>query len=297
MKEIVILSGKGGTGKTTLSSCFSYLNKKSVIVDCDVDAANLHLTFNPETIEQIEFVGGKQASVITDRCIGCGKCLEVCKFDAVSFDGPSNEFCDKTYTINPLFCEGCKVCYEFCPAKAISFEDAVNGDIYISKSAYGPFVHAVLGPGEENSGKLVARLKIMSKEIAEKEGIEHIITDASPGIGCPVIASLTGADVLLAVTEPTLSGLHDLERVIDLAKHFEMKIMVCINKWDINEEITNQIIKYLNENNIDNVGNISFNKKFVQANVDGKIVLEYNDADINREIESVFNKTMDFFKK
>lgn len=297
MKEIVILSGKGGTGKTTLSSCFSYLNKNSVIVDCDVDAANLHLTFDPEKIEEIEFVGGKQASVITDRCIGCGKCLEVCKFDAVSFDGSANDFFDKTYTINHLFCEGCKVCYEFCPAKAISFEDAVNGNIYISKSCYGPFVHAILGPGEENSGKLVARLKKMSQEIAEKEGIEYIITDASPGIGCPVIASLSGADVLLAVTEPTLSGLHDLERVIHLAKHFQLKIMVCINKWDINEEITNQIINYLNENSIENVGNISFNKKFVQANVDGKIVLEYNDADINREIELVFNKTMDFFKK
>jgi len=297
VKEIVILSGKGGTGKTTLSSCFSYLNKNSVIVDCDVDAANLHLTFDPEKIEEIEFVGGKQASVITDRCIGCGKCLEVCKFDAVSFDGSANDFFDKTYTINHLFCEGCKVCYEFCPAKAISFEDAVNGNIYISKSCYGPFVHAILGPGEENSGKLVARLKKMSQEIAEKEGIEYIITDASPGIGCPVIASLSGADVLLAVTEPTLSGLHDLERVIHLAKHFQLKIMVCINKWDINEEITNQIINYLNENSIENVGNISFNKKFVQANVDGKIVLEYNDADINREIELVFNKTMDFFKK
>jgi MinD superfamily P-loop ATPase len=297
VKEIVILSGKGGTGKTTLSSCFSYLNKNSVIVDCDVDAANLHLTFEPEIVEKIEFIGGKQASVITDRCIGCGKCLEVCKFDAVFFDGPANDFCDKTYTIDHLFCEGCKVCYEFCPAKAISFEDAVNGHIYISKSMYGPFVHAVLGPGEENSGKLVARLKKMSKEIAEKEGIEHIITDASPGIGCPVIASLSGADVLLAVTEPTLSGMHDLKRIIDLAKHFQLKIMVCINKWDINEEITNQIINYLKENSIENVGNISFSKKFVKANVDGKIVLEYNDADINREIESVFIKTMDFFNK
>lgn len=296
MSELVILSGKGGTGKTTFSAGFAYLNKNSVIVDCDVDAANLHLMLNPKKISEREFVGGKEAAVITENCVACGKCLEVCKFGAPRFDGAGNKFVEKTYTIDRLFCEGCKVCYEFCPAGAISFEDAVNGNVYISESSFGPFVHAVLGPGEENSGKLVSELKKIARGLAEKDDL-HVITDASPGIGCPVIASLSGADVLLAVTEPTMSGLHDLQRVVNLAKHFQLKILVSINKWDINKDMSYKIISYLEENNIENVGNISFNRKFVQANIEGKIVLEYDDGQINSEFDTVFTRTMKCLSK
>ncbi|MFB0525486.1 MAG: ATP-binding protein, partial [Phycisphaerae bacterium] len=234
VKEIVVISGKGGTGKTSIVASFAALAKDAVLADCDVDAADLHLLLEPDIRQTHNFIGGKLASVIAAKCIGCGRCEEVCNFGAAVFNGPANDVAERTYTIDPITCEGCSVCFHFCPVDAIEFNDAVNGQWFVSDTRFGPMVHARLRPGEENSGKLVSLIRKQSKKIANEQNKDLIIVDSSPGIGCPVIASITGADLVLAVTEPTVSGQHDLDRVVELTKHFQIPTLVCINKYDIN---------------------------------------------------------------
>ncbi len=216
LRELVVISGKGGTGKTSIVASFAALAEKAVLADCDVDTADLHLVLEPEIIKREKFSGGSRARIKSGHCTACGKCEAICRFDAIYFDGPGNGKVDKTYRIDPIRCEGCGVCAWFCTDQAIEFGPVVNGEWFISETRCGPMVHAKLGVAEENSGKLVSLVRTHAKKIAEDRKSDFVLIDGSPGIGCPVIASITGADLVLVVTEPTLSGLHDLQRVADL---------------------------------------------------------------------------------
>ena len=293
MKELVVISGKGGTGKTSIVAAFAALAKNSVLADCDVDAADLHLVLNPTIKQTTDFSGGKQALVITEKCIGCGKCQKLCKFDAIKLDGPANDLIAKTYRVDPISCEGCKVCVEFCPADAIEFNDQINGQWFISDTRFGTMVHAELGIAEENSGKLVFLIRKETKRIAEEQESDLIIVDGSPGIGCPVIASITGADMVLIVTEPTLSGKHDLERVAELAAGFGMPVLVAINKFDLNPDMAEQIEQNARERNIKVVGKIRYDKAVTKAQVAKQSIVEYTDTGVSDDIKALWENVID----
>lgn len=293
MKEIVVISGKGGTGKTSIVASFAALAENAVLADCDVDAADLHLILQPDVKQTHDFSGGKQASVITEKCIGCGRCGEVCNFDAASFDGPANNVVDRTYTIDPIACEGCKVCVEFCPVNAIEFKDAINGQWFISDTRFGPMVHAKLGIAEENSGKLVSVIRKEAKQIATKQNKKLIIVDGSPGIGCPVIASITGANLVLVVAEPTISAQHDLDRVIELTEHFGIPTAICINKYDINPEVAEAIEKKAIKKNLKVTGKISYDTKVTKAQLAAKSIIEYSNSNLREQIVSLWQSTLD----
>ncbi len=290
MKELVVISGKGGTGKTSITASFASLAKKAVLADCDVDAADLHLVVEPKIVEEFEFSGGKRAAIVAEKCIGCGKCADMCRFDAIDFNGPANETVRKTYTIDPVSCEGCKVCVEFCPVDAIEFKAAVNGKWFISDTRFGPMAHAKLGIAEENSGKLVTLIRQKAKEIADEQKRELVIVDGSPGIGCPVIASITGADVVLVVTEPTLSGIHDLERVTELTSSFGIKTLVCVNKADINPEMTERIKEFSGSRKLRVVGEIAYDESFTKAQVMKATLIEYTGGDIAEKVKAMWRE-------
>lgn len=290
MKELVIISGKGGTGKTSIAAAFASLYQNAVFADCDVDAADLHLILSPTIKQQSDFSGGKQASIITEKCIGCGRCAQMCRFDAIKFDSPANDVIKKTYTVDSISCEGCKVCVEFCPVDAIAFEPAINGKWFISDTRFGPMVHAKLGIAEENSGKLVTLIRREAKMIAEEQNKDLLIIDGSPGIGCPVIASITGADVVLVVTEPTLSGIHDLERVAQLTSNFGIKTLVCVNKSDINPEMTEKIIKDAKEKGLKVVGRVPYDESFTKAQIMKATLIEYTGGDIAEKIKTMWRE-------
>ena len=291
-KEIVIISGKGGTGKTSIVAAFAGLAKSAVFADCDVDAADLHLILEPKVKQTSDFSGGKQASIITEACIGCAKCKKLCKFDAINFNGPPNEIVAKTFTVNPISCEGCKVCVEFCPVDAIEFKDSINGQWFISDTRFGTMVHAKLGIAEENSGKLVTLIRKEAKRIAVEEKKSLVIVDGSPGIGCPVIASITGADLVLIVTEPTLSGRHDLNRVADLTSRFRIPTLLCINKSDINRNMTGQIAEEASNRGIKFAGNIRYDKAFTKAQMMKATVIEYTGGWVSEEVKAVWRKVI-----
>jgi len=285
MKQILIISGKGGTGKTMLSGCFSVLAENKIIVDADVDAANLHLLLQPQIKEEYEFIGGKIAKIDKDKCVECGTCREVCRFEAISED----------FVINPVFCEGCTICSYFCDVEAIILEDRISGKYFISETKYGPLVHARLGIAQENSGKLVAKLREIAKEMAEKENRDYVIIDGPPGVGCPVMASMTGVDLVIAVTEPTLSGLHDLERVIDLSKHFKVPVKVVINKFDLNASMSSQIESTLKEKGVEVIGKIPFSEDILKSVKLEMPFIEYTKKykkgeEISEIIEDLWNK-------
>ncbi|MDD4239582.1 MAG: ATP-binding protein [Desulfotomaculaceae bacterium] len=263
MKEIVVISGKGGTGKTSLVASLAALAERPVLADCDVDAADLHLVLEPEIKHSAEFSGGKTASIQTEKCISCGKCFQLCRFGAVSKD----ESRQPVYTIEATACEGCGVCSYFCPENAIDFKSSVNGRWFISDTRYGPMVHAKLGIAEENSGKMVSLVRSQAKIIAEKEKLDYILVDGPPGIGCPVIASVTGADAVLVVTEPTVSGQHDLERVVELVRHFKIPAYLCINKFDLNLETSINIEKKAMANGVRLAGRIRYDRSVTFAQV------------------------------
>ncbi|MFI4910482.1 MAG: ATP-binding protein [Sedimentisphaeraceae bacterium JB056] len=290
MKEIVVISGKGGTGKTSITAAFASLANNAVLADCDVDAADLHLILTPQIKETHDFSGGKQATIIADKCIGCGKCRQLCRFDAIKFNGPANDIVGKTFTVEPVSCEGCKVCVEFCPVDAIEFNPAINGQWFISETRFGSMVHAKLGIAEENSGKLVTVIRNQAKKLAEKEGSELLIVDGSPGIGCPVIASITGSDLVLIVTEPTLSGKHDLERVAMLAKRFGIKTLVCINKADINPQMSKEIAEQATKNGIKVVAQIPYDRAFTKAQIQQQTLIEYSDNETGRQIARIWEE-------
>lgn len=237
--ELVIISGKGGTGKTSLAASMAVLAKHAVIADCDVDAADMHLILKPQIMQNNEFISGREAVIRNQDCIGCGVCRDLCRFDAIVQDRAGSD--RETYRVDPLSCEGCGVCVHFCPEKAIDFPERSCGHWMVSQTRCGPMVHARLGIAAENSGKLVSLVRREARRIAEEQGHDMIIVDGPPGIGCPVIASIGGASMVLVVTEPTVSGEHDLERVLALAKHFDIKAAVCVNKWDLNPAMTERI--------------------------------------------------------
>ncbi len=276
MKEILILSGKGGTGKTTVTGSLAALLKNKVIADCDVDAADLHLILSPQVEKVHEFWSGITASVRTDQCTGCGTCEELCRFDAIRLDD--------TARIDALECEGCGVCAHFCPEGAIETRDNLCGSWFNSRSDFGPMVHAQLHIGEENSGKLVSLVKRKARELAESTGVDWLLVDGPPGIGCPVIASLSGTDLVLIVTEPTKSGLHDLERVLELAGHFKIPVAACINKWDLNKGMSDIIENTCKERQVPLFGKIPFDPDVVKSIVAAKPLVEYSSGPAARAI-------------
>ncbi len=287
-KEIVVISGKGGTGKTSIAAAFAALAENAVLADCDVDAADLHLILHPQIRETHDFSGGKLARIRSDACVGCGRCAEVCHFDAVALIGGGNDVVAKTYAVDPVACEGCGVCVHFCPVKAIDFEEAINGQWFVSDTRFGPMVHAKLGIAEENSGKLVSLIRKETKRLASEQRRSLMIVDGSPGIGCPVIASISGADLVLVVTEPTLSGEHDLQRVVDLADHFSIPAMVCVNKWDINPEITERIEAAAGERNLKTAGRIAYDANVTKAQVAGKAIPEYGETPLKDQVTALW---------
>ncbi len=290
MKELVVISGKGGTGKTSIVAAFAALAKNAVLADCDVDAADLHLVLEPTIKQTNDFSGGKQASIITEKCIGCGKCQDMCRFDAINFNGPGNDVVDRTFTIDPVSCEGCKVCVEFCPADAIEFNEHINGQWFVSDTRFGPMVHAKLGIAEENSGKLVTVIRKEAKKIAQEQKKDLLIVDGSPGIGCPVIASITASDLVLVVTEPTLSGKHDLERVAQLTASFGIKTMVCVNKADVNPQITDQISEDAKKRGLKVIGKIAYDEAFTKAQIIKASVVEYTGGAITEQVKALWRQ-------
>jgi MinD superfamily P-loop ATPase len=265
VKELVVISGKGGTGKTSLMAAFASLAENNVLCDADVDAADLHLLMDPDIKERHDFQGGGTAIINRDRCIECGLCRELCKWNAIS----------EAFVVDPIECEGCGVCVDFCPETAIDFPVKTCGEWFISNTRFGPMVHARLGIAEENSGKLVTLVRQEAKKLAERNISDLLITDGPPGVGCPVIASVGGASAVLIVAEPTVSGLHDMERVAQLAAHFKVPVMLCVNKFDLNFDQTEAIEKLAKENSMTTVGRIPFDPVFTESMVQGQTVLEY----------------------
>ena len=283
MKQITVLSGKGGTGKTTITASFAVLAKNAIIADCDVDAPDLHMLLHPQIMETNKFKGSKSAVIDEAKCTKCGLCREKCRFDAIT----------ENFQVAPLACEGCGVCTIVCPASAVTLTERISGHAYISKTKYGLMAHAMLSPGESNSGKLVTLVRQNAKILAEKENADFIIIDGSPGIGCPVIASVTGVDVGLAVTEPTMSGIHDLERALQLLKHFNVPPIVCINMYDINRDNTEEIIRFCEKSGVQVAGKIPFNPIVTEAMVEGKPVQEYAlGSDVAQEIGAVWKSIL-----
>ncbi len=282
MKKITVISGKGGTGKTTLVSNLAYLAEDLVLADCDVDAPNLHLLLNPEVEETNIFKSNKLAIKDESKCIDCGICNEVCRFNAVS---PVN------YEIDPYKCEGCGVCVEMCPENALSLKLMETGEIYNSTTRFGPMVHANLKVGSDNSGKLVSEVREKAVEKGNKIDKDLLLIDGSPGIGCPVISSITGVDLVLFVTEPSRSGFSDLKRVAQVIEHFEIPALAVINKYDINKDISQEIVEYLKENEIELVGKISYSSLVVENLRNAELVVEQEKkSKVSQEIINIWKK-------
>ncbi len=281
MKELVVISGKGGTGKTSLMAAFASLAENKVLCDADVDAADLHLLMDPDVKERYDFQGGSTAVVNPDRCTECGLCRDLCRWNAVSED----------FVVDPIACEGCGVCVYFCPEQAIDFPVKTCGEWFISETRFGPMVHARLGIAEDNSGKLVTLVRREAKKLVETENLDLIITDGPPGVGCPVIASIGGATAVLIVAEPTVSGLHDMERVAQLAVHFRVPAMVCVNKFDINPDQTQAIEAFAAQRGIDLLGRVPFDPVFTKSMIQGKTIFEYNtESEVGSAVKQIWEK-------
>ena len=266
MREVVVLSGKGGTGKTSVVGAFASLALNKVLSDCDVDAADLHLLLGPTAVEEHEFWSGQVAVIDRGKCTRCGECVRVCRFDAIA-----------DYVVDPIACEGCGFCPRMCPVDAISMKDNLAGHWFVSNTRFGPLVHAKLGIAQENSGKLVHLVRQKAKETAEKAGVDLTINDGPPGIGCAVISALSGANLACIVTEPSVSGIHDMERVLSVCRHFSIPAVVCVNKWDVSEEGTADIEDYCRTQDIPVVARIPFDTRVTEAQVQGVPIVEYAD--------------------
>lgn len=278
MKQITVISGKGGTGKTSLTAAFAALAKNAVFADCDVDAADLHLILKPEIKETQEFTGLKIAAIDADKCIKCMKCRELCRFNAI----------DECIKLDASRCEGCGVCKYVCPENAVQLVDRKSGVAYISDTRFGPMSHGELNIAEEASGKLVALVRNNARILAKKHNRNLVIIDGPPGIGCPVIAAISGVDLVLIVTEPTMSGISDLERVLGVAKHFNIPAVVCINKWDINKENTKSIESYCKRYGIDIIGKIPYDNIITQSMISEKTVIEFSKSDTSKLIKNMW---------
>ncbi len=277
MKQIAVASGKGGTGKTSLVASFAKF-ADAILADCDVDAPNLHLILKPEVMEKIPFEGMEVARIDEEKCIKCGKCERACRFGAI-----------ENLKVIEEKCEGCGVCEFVCPVDAIKLHRRVTGHVFVSRTRFGGFVYGLLSAGEEASGKLVSQVRRKAEEIASKEGKDLIIIDSPAGIGCPVIASIGNTNLVVIVTEPTMAAIHDMERVLSVAEHFRVRAVVVINKYDINEEMVKKIEKFCKEKGIPVVGKIPFSRKFVDAMINGKSIVEY-DEKLAKLIEEIWNR-------
>lgn len=282
MHQLTVLSGKGGTGKTSLVASFAALSPSMVVTDCDVDAPDLHLLLHPEILQTQDFQGAYLAEIDATRCTQCGRCETACRFDAI-----------KRYCVDPVLCEGCGVCTVVCPADAVTLTERVAGYAFISKTRYGPMAHAKLNPGEENSGKLVTLVRRNARQIAATHHYELILNDGPPGIGCPVIAAVGGVDAGLIVVEPTLAGIHDMERALRMLEHFKIPALICINKYDINTEQTDRIVAFCKASRVEVVGTIPFDPLVTHAMVAGKSVVEYAPtSEVADAITRVWNQTV-----
>ncbi len=294
-KQLVVISGKGGTGKTSITASLLYLAHKRfgkiVAVDADVDAADLHILLQPEVLHHEVFESGEEAVIDPDKCINCGLCFESCRFDAIlEPDGDSR----LTYEVDPLSCEGCRVCAHVCPADAIEMKIAKAGEWMVSNTKFGPFVHARLYPAAENSGKLVALIRDKGKEIAKEQSLPLVIIDGSPGVGCPVMSSLTGADLALVIAEPTPSGRHDTLRVLELLAQFKIPAMVAVNKFDLNRDLSNDIKQAVMERGARFAGEVPFDRSVVDALVQARIAAEAASGPAVEAIESIWNSVYEF---
>ncbi|HXK61507.1 MAG TPA: ATP-binding protein [Acidobacteriota bacterium] len=273
MKQLAVISGKGGTGKTSIVASFAALAGDAVLADCDVDAADLHLVLSPAIIERHEFKSGHLARIRENGCRNCGQCMDFCRFEAIqpTADG-------RSYQVDPVACEGCGVCVRFCPAHCIEFEERTCGEWYVSETIHGPMVHARLGIAAENSGKLVTTVRQSAQQIAMDRRKSLLLIDGPPGIGCPVIASITGISFVLVVTEPTRSAFYDFERVTSLTAHFGIPTAVCVNKWDLNPEITKTIEQSALERNVWPAGRICYDSAVTRAQIQGLSTVEVGGA-------------------
>lgn len=286
MREVLIISGKGGTGKTSLTGAFAHLATNKVICDLDVDAPDLHLLLQPANYQEEEFYSGYAAEIDRDKCSGCGLCQIMCRYDAVRKT-------QNGFAIDPLRCEGCKVCVTFCPEKAVTFLQKHCGHWYVSSTRFGEMVHAHLFPGEANSGRLVMVLKQKARELAQSLGGDLILCDGAPGIGCPVISSLSGVNLAVAVTEPTPSGRHDLERVADLCSYFHVTFAVIVNKYDLNREETERIESFCRQRNFPVIARLPHDPAVTSAMVRGMVVTELPETDIGSEIRRAWMRIDD----
>lgn len=289
MKELVIISGKGGSGKTTVSASFASLAKRVVIADCDVDAPNMHILMNPVDTVSHDFHSGLLALIDQNLCTACGLCYDHCRFGAIDKSADKNgNIC---YTIDDLKCEGCSLCHYVCKADAIELSTPKRGVWMESATRYGTMIHALLDAGGENSGKLVSLVKSKARAKTSEENADILLVDGPPGVGCPVIASISGADLLLVVTEPSQSGKHDMERVIQLADSFKMKVAVCINKWDINPGISDEIDRVAQESGAVSVGRIRYDESVPKILSEGKIIVE-QDGEVSSDIQNVWQNVI-----
>ncbi len=323
MKEIVVISGKGGTGKTSIVASFAALAGNAVLADCDVDAADLHLVLTPVIKRREEFYSGHEAIIRQADCIGCGACLARCRFGAVmringaevidsrttykdnadaciqSCKAKINDVIqvirktciqqnEHTFFIDPTACEGCGVCVWTCPVKAIDFPGRLCGEWYVSDTRHGPMVHARLNPGGENSGKLVSKVRETARQIATEQKRDLVLIDGPPGVGCAVIASVTGASLVLVVTEPTLSGAHDLARVLELTRHFGISTAICVNKWNLNPDMADRIEAEAGKKGVRPVGRVRYDKSVTAAQIQNKSIVELADAPAGKDVLAVW---------
>lgn len=283
MVEITVLSGKGGTGKTSLTGAWARLAGSPVICDLDVDAPDLHLLLNPQRERSEEFYSGNEAKIDQERCTLCGRCQDLCKFRAI-------EETDGKLAVDPVRCEGCMVCVHFCPEGAIDFPVRHCGQWYVSSTRFGPMVHAQLFAGQENSGRLVALLRQQARDMAEERGADLILSDGPPGIGCPVISSLSGTSLAVVVTEPTMSGVHDLKRVVELCGNFRVPVGVVVNKYDLDLGQTETVEKYAREHGLSLLGRLPHDPAFIQAMVARRVVGEDDDGPLAREVARIWEE-------
>ncbi|HCL92609.1 MAG TPA: ATP-binding protein [Verrucomicrobiota bacterium] len=276
MTELVVLSGKGGTGKTSVTASLAALAEAPVLADCDVDASNLPLVLAPRIQHHGTFSSGLRARIQSSRCSVCGQCEELCRFNAISYYESANDDEAGAFRVDPIACEGCGVCAHFCPEGALEMIPSDGGEWFLSETRLGPLVHARLRPGQGNSGKLAALVREKARETARANGRELVLIDGPPGIGCPVIASMTGATNVLVVTEPTVAGKYDLERILALIRHFNLPVSVCINKYDLNSAMVAQIERYTAELGATTVGRIPYDPAVTAAQRRGISVVELN---------------------
>ena len=292
MRELVVISGKGGTGKTSIAAALATLAQPVVLADCDVDAPDLHILTSPEIQVSHPFSGGRKARIVTEECCGCGRCVETCRFSAIG-EGPGNDVVGMTHVVDPMACEGCGACVELCPVHAIRFEPVENGHWYFSRTRFGPMVHARMHPGEENSGKLVSTVRRQARQAATASEIDLIIVDGSPGVGCPVIASLTNADLALVVAEPTPSGSHDALRVIELARKMHIPTALCVNRWDISPSSTKHLERDAADLGVTLAGHVRDDAQVVAAQMGNRSIIESADIPAAHDVRRLWQ----YFKR